>query len=548
MQFTSKLCGCAPKQIVTFNIPINFDELSNIVIIDECSEQYDNNILEWSYSLDNVCWSCYIKYNEILSNTVDIGQDFYLRIKIPGGISKISICSNDVLDYSIQLDSSFNFTYCSISNNSNMYNPYANMSCALDLNRQLSDLVCCMFGLPIIYFRLSPDDTSKDITFKEYTLMNVEPPKYIKMVVQDGQMPSSKPEFSDFGFDFSTDWETEIGKTMFATAFGNTAQPMEGDFIWVPMMKRMWQVTGSYEEKKDAFMWNATTFKVTLAKYEEKGSVNLGTLEDMVDGFVKNKYEDLFGDDNEDDAGTNQDTLESPSSTPNNLYPVFKEDATRKYVATEYMDISDVSTYYKGTVISDAWYTFDKMLEQRQIVYQKQYCGEEFTLCFIIKPLKLLNGEFSSTLFSLGNIKLKVKQTKKETVLYINDDLKTSLLPEESYFVWVRSSKLLNIIDMGAALYTYNKNIPVYKLQNAHYYYDIDHSSQNNTKWDIEFAVTEKSELTLYNFIGNITNIKLFNIYNDNLSEMLQQYPTNNNLLINDTARKLVGLDGVKIR
>ena len=49
-------------------------------------------------------------------------------------------------------------------------------------------------------------------------------------------------------------------------------------------------------------------------------------------------------------------------------------------------------------------------------------------------------------------------------------------------------------------------------------------------------------------FYGNITNIKVFEMYNDNISEILQQYPTNNYLLLNDTARKLVGLDGVQLR
>ena len=47
---------------------------------------------------------------------------------------------------------------------------------------------------------------------------------------------------------------------------------------------------------------------------------------------------------------------------------------------------------------------------------------------------------------------------------------------------------------------------------------------------------------------GSITNIKLFDTDNDNITELLQMYPTNSNLIINDTARKLVGLDGLKIR
>ena len=51
-----------------------------------------------------------------------------------------------------------------------------------------------------------------------------------------------------------------------------------------------------------------------------------------------------------------------------------------------------------------------------------------------------------------------------------------------------------------------------------------------------------------YSFDGKITNIKVYDKYIDNISEVLQMYPTNNHLLINDTARKFVELSGTYIR
>ena len=45
--------------------------------------------------------------------------------------------------------------------------------------------------------------------------------------------------------------------------------------------------------------------------------------------------------------------------------------------------------------------------------------------------------------------------------------------------------------------------------------------------------------------VGAISNIKLFDVYNDNTSEILMQYPNNKHLIINDTVRPIVGLDGV---
>ena len=48
----------------------------------------------------------------------------------------------------------------------------------------------------------------------------------------------------------------------------------------------------------------------------------------------------------------------------------------------------------------------------------------------------------------------------------------------------------------------------------------------------------------LEGFYGKITNIKIFDIYNDNISEVLMMYPNNKRLLINDTARNIIGMSG----
>jgi hypothetical protein len=311
----------------------------------------------------------------------------------------------------------------------------------------------------------------------------------------------------------------------------------------------MWQVSGAYEEKKDALMWNATTFKVSLIKYEEKGNVDLGDLDDMVNSFVKNTYDDLFGD--EDNAGSGEESSDAPTGAFDNLFPVFKSDATRKYVTTSGINIFDNSTYYKGTLISDAWYMFNKLFNQQKIVYQKQYCGNDITICFVFKPLTLDLGEtFEGTILDLGPLKINIYQDFSETIISVNKNKKLTLtlISGNTYFVFIRWSKELNISEIGAALYTYNQAIPIYKLQSGNYYYDIDNLQNVTSNWDMEFILDKKYDVILNNFVGNITNIKLFTIYNDNISEMLQQYPTNNTLLINDTARKLIGLDGLKIR
>lgn len=544
------LGSCSPPQIVNMNMP--FTDISTLHIYGNCNE-YDRNGIQYSYSLDGVCWSCYMSYEEALSNTAVIDSDFYVRAKISAPICKITIDENGdenvTTEYSTQLASGFNFSSCTPSGSSNTYNPYANMDGAISLAQGLSDTVSCMFGIPIYYFKLSPNAGSRDVTFKEYALMNVEAVKQLKLIIADGTMPSSKPEFSDFGLDWQTDWETEITKSSFATAFGMNTQPMEGDLIYIPMMKRMWMVNGAYEEKKDSLMWVATTFKVALVKYQEKGSVDLGFSEEIVNTFVKNKYDDLFGEDDRQTYDSGEKSVEPTKYAANRLYPVFESDATRKYVSCDTVEITPNNIYFKGVLISDNKYDFITNAEVSQITYQKQYCGEEASMSFIIYPHVV--DSFRGPIISIGNIQVIAEQDMNVCTLYLNveKECRVQITNNNAWFIVLRWSKCMNTLDMAAYKYVHDEHIPMYKLAPNHYWFDMDNVVSSYVgKHNVELIVTNKEEVSLYNFYGWITNFKLFDSYNDNLSELLQMYPTHQHLMINDTARKLVGLPGVALR
>lgn len=531
--------GCSPSQII--NINFAFNDLSNIQILDSCNNTYDNSVLQFAYSIDGLCWSCYMDYDTFIRNIIDLKNDFYLRVKVKGQVNGVIINGNNFYDYTTSIESGFTFSYCSSGvSTTNMYNPYINMECAIALQQQLTETVACVVGIPCYYFKLAPETNSKDITFKEYTLLNVDSVKQIKIIIADNQMPSSKPEFNDWGLDWQTDWETEISKGMFATAFGNTAQPTEGDLIYIPMMKRMWMVNEAYEEKKDAFMWNATTFHVTLVKYQEKDSVDLKDTEDMVNSFVKNKYEDLFGD--EENLGSGEESTTTPSYSPDGLYAVFESDSTRKYMSVDAIDFKQGVLYYRGTMIADDIYTFNGY-KSGKIVYQRTFCSNQGTFSFIITPRQ---ENYEGVLFEVGHIKIKIKQTKTSCKLTLINlkNMSLELTPDKTYFVYFRYSQDLNVSEFSASEYTH-ADLPIYKLQNHHYWFDIDNSIKSVSRFDIELVIDTKSEVILSSFYGNITNIKVFDIYIDNVSEILQMYPTNSNLLINDTARKIIDLNGL---
>ena len=538
--------GCAPAQVVSINDAVN--DFSTIQLYNSNGSEINKECLEYSYSLDGVNWSCWLSYNDAGKILFEIESDYFTKIKVNDAIGKITIDNIDTENYSTSLFTCFDFTQLSKVTN-NLYNPYQNIGNALGLYQSLSDMVTNIVGLPIYYIKLKPNQNSKDITFKEYTLYDVDSIKQIKLVVKDGTMPSSKPEFSEFGFDFSTEWETEISKSTFATAFGDNAKPMEGDLIYIPMMKRMWLVSNSYDEKNEGLMWQSTVFKVLLSKYEEKGSVDLGDAQNFVDSLVQSKYEDLFGNDENKIAGL--DFVSSPESSSVALYPIFESDAVRSYVkhSNGLKDINaklvNFQTYTNNILITENAYDWTGLLDESFIIYQKQFCGEDGTISFIIQPK---TNFCKGTLMSVANISVDIDMTPAETVISINDLVSIKLTPTKTYFVYARWSRNMNIIELSAAEYSKPENMPSYLVQPFHYKYALDKLITSTNKYDIELWQQEKKDVTLYSFDGKITNIKVFTKYIDSVTEILQMYPTNGNMLINDTARKFVEMTGLPHR
>lgn len=569
--------SCSPPQIITFNKPFSsVEDLASLIILNtsiseqivsiedlerynnQCKIIYSSDDCLISYSIDSICWSCYLEYNKAISALSDLSTDFYIRVKISGKVGGVYQLNSDsysnYTDWSVSLMTGFDFKQTCSSSNSNLYNPYANMDCAIQLQTQLAETVSCMFGIQAYYFKVNGVNSSADITFKEYALKSVESVKQVKLMIQDGTMPSSRPEFSDLGLDFQTDWEVEITKGTFATAFGSTAQPQEGDFVYIPMMKRMWSVNGAWEEKNQTLMWVGTSFKLTLVKYQDDTSINKDNVEGIVNEIVKTKYEDLF--DDEETLNSGIESAVNVNSTPINLSPVFESDACRKYVSEFVLNsIKNANTnnatsqnntlYYKGTQICDSYYSWVNNTDETStaIIYQRNYCGDEFSISFLIN----INQEQSSSqpVILIDNLNINIEYTENKYFITCKD-LKVLLEPNMWYLVILRGSKQLNTCDLTCAKYTYPVGIPIYKIQKYHYYFDIDNAEIVTKRFSNELTVASKSDVCIYTFKGLFSNFKLLNIYNDNISELLMQNPTNQHLLINDTALPFLGLYGVR--
>lgn len=526
--------SCIIKRILQFQTAIQFGELK---VFDGEGRDITGTCL-YAWSTDGVCWTNWVSYDQYLQIARNIESDFYLRVLLFGSFSKISINGLFTTCYNITLDQTNQFLidFCGTEN---LFNPYIGLDCALLLQQQLADSIICMFGIPIYYFRVKADKNTADYTFKEYVMHSVESVKQIQLMIPDGQMPSSKPMFSDMDFDWEVDWDVEIGKTQFAKAFGDTAFPKQRDFIYIPMMKRMWEVNSAYDEKNEGLLWRPTTWKLGLIKYNDKTNVLKDGFDGMIDQLVLNKYEDVFGElernEQERESGVTQ--VEKPDFAATNLTDIFLQDAIRKAMTKDTIKILDKQYNHKSMVVTKNQYRFLK--DDSTIVYQKGACGDNGTISFIIETQGLRpNGD--KEIMSFGEV--KVVLTAENEIKF--GDLSQKLDDFQSYMVILKWNHSNFTTELNVYKYTHPDGVPAYKIRPEMYSFDFDNplcetaGAYNN---DYDMGDIQR-EISLRAYPCFITNIKYFNTAlsrEEGIKESLKYTTTCSTCVFNDVARKL---------
>ena len=566
--------SCIIKRLITLTVPIKYQPIS---LFDDNNIDVTSKCL-FSWSSDAVCWTNFVNLEQYNTLAPNIESDYFLRILIVTGFSKLAI-DNVVVDcYTICLYNENPYLTDLCTNQSIDF--YANLDCALLMYRQLSDLVSCMVGIPCYYFRVLPDHETSDYTFKEYLLHNVVDMKHLKLVLQDGQMPSSKPQMTEFDFDWETDWEVEMSKTAFAKAFGDTAFPKQRDIIYIPLMKRMWEVNSAYDEKNEGFMWRPVTWKLGLVKWNDKTNVNQGDFEDIIDSWTVNRMEDVMGIERveqERESGVIQ--TEAPTYGPDNLYLTFLEDAIRTGVT-----VSEMSSVIKKQINHNAAVVTRNMYRFRGldsiVKYTKTTCGDHGTFMFLIDTNNnqldecfIESNEYTKILFKAGFIEVVLRITRgdfnrKTGWVYnyyiafngmecelcdINND------PDKSTYTgiyevqcrWNRSNFTteMNIIPY---VQTVPIGTPPYKIRPEMHILDFNHPLCTLTSdYNNDFIQEHPVDVILSPAPVGISNIKLFDIAladNEMAKESIKYTTNHERCIINDVARPLIEENGFTVR
>jgi hypothetical protein len=156
-------------------------------------------------------------------------------------------------------------------NSDTLFRPYDVMGPGIQLWKDLSCAVSEMFGHCVRYFKTQAKLESADTVLKEYSLYEVTDVKDIKILVPDNTFPDNAIKFMPFDMDFGDGIEVHIVKEHFERAFGFDDLPEQKDYLYFPLIDRMFEVHSAYLFRD--FMAAEAYYKVMLYKWQDKANV-----------------------------------------------------------------------------------------------------------------------------------------------------------------------------------------------------------------------------------------------------------------------------------
>lgn len=148
------------------------------------------------------------------------------------------------------------------------FKPY-DVNQAIHIQKELNYYTNKIFGWEIQYFRTNPLHEATDYMIMEYTLFNVEPPKCVKVMVPDNELPDSKLNYNPFGIEFET-FQIQIDKNYFEDIFGYGSSPQPKDVLYFPNLGRIYEISSSYIFK--GIMGEDLYWVINLVKYQPSAS------------------------------------------------------------------------------------------------------------------------------------------------------------------------------------------------------------------------------------------------------------------------------------
>lgn len=346
----------------------------------------------------------------------------------------------------------------------------------------LNNVVNKLIGVDTNWFRAIPQQRSKDVMFKEYTLYNVEDePHCIKVVLPDGRFPDSKYSYDLMGLEYEVPLEVHIDKSYWDEKVGYGTAPQKKDIVYIPIANKLYQIESAYLFR--GFMEQETHWILNLRKYQTEASRSEGeNLKETIDKYTVSE-EELFGEEQqkEYDKLVNDQQFSQFNSTSEDKY---------KELNPDLQVLSDNITFF-GVLASETFYNLFTSSKPDAIKYNiSDYIPEDKDRGFTC----------------LVNIQ---ENTNKEyDVSWIKYD--DNLAPPSNYKIKISSREKFSIGDI----------LNVYRSEKLNFYVEIiDNSNANSGVYYCR--IPKKIENYLNTIKTNWVNLSNFKAKVDNPTNLL---------------------------
>jgi hypothetical protein len=320
------------KNFRIFSIPDPVKGITSITDILEDIESTSPGVIDlanlkryFRYSTNNIDWSLWYQFTPVsidpngLNSITDIELDpdleIYIQIKYEyddGSFEELAspLIINEIKIRGLKNDPGLPSVitppiFCTdekcpalIFEREAAFRPYQ-VDSAIGIYKELSFHTNKIFGHEVVYFRTVPESDSGDYIFKEWTLYKNVDRKCIKILVPDNSFPDNKPKFSEFGIDFEVPFEVHIDHRYFQSIFGNESEPRKRDFLYFPLINRMFEIQGSYLHR--SFMMTPSYWKMQLYKFNPNIDMLMKDTDRQYMDNIITSAEELFAEEVKDD-------------------------------------------------------------------------------------------------------------------------------------------------------------------------------------------------------------------------------------------------------
>ena len=308
-----------------------------------------------------------------------------------------------------------------------------------------------MYGLTVIWFHTSPKATNH--TLVNHFLKDVVSIKRININLPNNEIPQDRSVYTEWDIQLEGEFVTNVVDSLFKQAFGETEIPLQKDFMFFPLMNKMYRV--SSVQPKNGFMGKVGWWEVFFTKFEDDSSIDYNFEELTNIPFLEDITENSFYDeDYEINVNEEQQTV-TESYTNKAIDSTHYVDVKESEYFREFYDsrVDIVSVNPDSNAFPVSMYNFSKV-ENRTIaltyqigkgVNKRTYFDKSFKFVSNFSILKKFAGE----LIDFDNwLTLKINRRNHLIVVdNINQDEKeidTLEIKEQEFYQLVIETKLLD--------------------------------------------------------------------------------------------------------